>query len=100
MRRFSSGVVSRERSTSSRRDLTTMTAAGTRCLWERMKRPSAPGAPEEGQLHRAHAAIVVFKCRAKLRDEMIGAGESDLRVMHTECAHALEQADCGGDGEF
>ena len=60
MSRFSSGVVSSERSTSSRRDLTTMTAAGMRRLWRTMNLHVGPvfnfgaaaaRAAEESQLH-------------------------------------------------
>ena len=46
-------------------------------------------APEEGQLHRA--GIDIGESAGQVADKVVGAGESDLGIVHAESRHALQQ---------
>ena len=98
MRRFSSGVTPSERSTSSRRDLTTITATGTRRLWRTMNCEVGPvldlgaaAARAAKESERHGAGIDRIKRRSEIGDELVGASEADLGVADAEGRHALEQ---------
>ncbi len=87
MRRFSSGVVSSERSTSSRRDLTTITAAGTRCLWRRMNFTSGQSStfaprPRE-RPKRASRIAPVSTARARRSDRRQIGWHRRIRSRHS-----------------
>ena len=59
---------------------------------------AAAGAAKKGQLHGA----CVGRCKAggQVGDKLVGAGETDLRKVHAERAHALQKQDGVGYGDF
>ena len=99
MSRFSSGVVSSERSTSSRRDLTTMTAAGMRRWWRRMNCTSGQSStlvprPRERPKRASFIWPVSTEVEraGEIADELVGSGKTDLGIVHAELGHALQEA--------
>ncbi len=59
---------------------------------------TAAGTAEEGQLHCS--GVGGIERGGEAGDEVVGAGETNLRVVDAEGGHALEQADGGGQGDI
>ena len=53
---------------------------------------------EESELHGP--GVDRRQCAGEISNEFIGAGKTDLGVMNAESAHALQQQDRIGDGDF